>query len=502
MTNLKTYINCRFWNWAFAFFLTVLTAGRLIWGLFIVIDTVDAGGDEHFELLKGYLTSKHGYNTGVPWNDQPPFHTLLISLLFIIFDGSLNAVRTFALFPTIFLFLWLHQGLKSIKNPICFALACWMLVSAPSTMMLYFTTMLEVPAFCLALIGSRLMLEPGGRSKAGVAGLLWGLAIATKLTCLLLAPALVCCYSLTLARVRFDYKTLKAKLQFLSVFLLAVVTVVLFMSLAFRNSDFDSLWRSHSVASNGSEARLHVFDPVKYLSSTIGIALLVSFFIPKKFNHVMSHSFFELCWFVVAFIVHCVHVPYWTYYNIHLNIPAVIIIVRSCNSVAVAIPAIISRDSGLDRSLPSVIYAAMALVLAVPCILPALEQFDDLGRRKKISESRIVAEIRNGVPANGVLFSSSDMLNVVCDRTSIPYVAIRPAKRFWSGAITWENVWSTVIESKPDCIVWHSAAELPENVRTFLHVNYTMKCEESGETMWLAKIVQTFLKTDQLQKDW
>lgn len=116
-----------------------------------------------------------------------------------------------------------------------------------------------------------------GRSKAGVAGLLWGLAIATKLTCLLLAPALACCYSLTLARVQFDYKTLKARLSFLSVFLVAVVTVVLFMSLVFRNSDFASLWRSHSVASNGSEARLHVFDPVKYLSSTIGLALLVLF---------------------------------------------------------------------------------------------------------------------------------------------------------------------------------------------------------------------------------
>ena len=96
--------------------LLVLTITIVIYLSLPLGSALEFGGDEGFELMKGYLCAK-GYSLySQIWNDQPPVLTMLLSLLFKSCGPSVLAARCLAcgfgllLFGTFFTLLQSLSG--------------------------------------------------------------------------------------------------------------------------------------------------------------------------------------------------------------------------------------------------------------------------------------------------------------------------------------------------------------------------------------------------------
>jgi hypothetical protein len=446
---------------------------------------VDPGGDEHFELLKSYMTSKLGYSAGVPWNDQPPLHTLVMATVFKVSGGWLGAVRSLSLVATFGLVLGVTLRLGRSVSPALIALAIWLLISTRSTFLLMCTNMLEVPAFALALLGSHLLLTSGNRIGSALGGVVWGMAVLTKLTCLIAGPGLLLASLIPLIRNPRKSEAARTLFPRLACFFGSGLVVVAVVCLCLNITSLDSLWVSHSIAAQDLEASQHVFRAGTYFGSPIGLSLLLLACVPGAWNAIRLHSPFELGWFLTALAVHLNHTPYWTFYELHLNIPAVILISRSIQSITDTLRSSATWNRPLLRIWNLGVLPAGVILGAIVYAIPALKEVDHMQRQTKISESKLVELITEHTGPQDVLFSYSGMLNVVCDRLSIPIIAIRPAKRLWSGALDSETIWAIVRAERPRAIVWISNAELPAEMMEFLRSEYDVVYKGSHRTLWL-----------------
>lgn len=465
--------------------LVALSLGFVLWGYCLACGAIDAGGDEHFELLKGYLTAKLTYVRGVPWNDQPPLYTMLIALVFELTDGSLVAARGLAVVSSVLLCLGAaHRiGTPSDRSWLGVGLCIWLLVSAKSTALLFFTPMLEIPAFGLALLGSSILLRSESVGWAVVGGVVWALAVGVKLTALVMLPAV-----LAVASVRVwqgEGTSHSRHLVRLTLFLLAFCVSSFAVAVTVGDGAFDALWISHTRASKGGEAEFHRFDPLRYFSTPIGLGLCICLLFGKMLRVFSIGCCFEWVWLLTAVAVHLMHIPCWIYYDLHLNVPAAILVGRAAQTALELMVGGAPRKSAEMSVITWLSAAAISLGAFAATVLPYWQEIEMISGRRRVSTSEMVRAIRRETGPDDFVFCSSGMLNVVSDRLTIPLVAIRPAKRFWSGDSSWSQIWAVVERERPKGFVWHGSSELPENIMTMLANDYRQVCEESGETFWI-----------------
>jgi hypothetical protein len=454
---------------------------------------IDAGGDEHFELLKGYMTWRLGYARGVPWNDQPPLHTLLIGLVFSLSNGSLAVVRGTAVLASGLLLSGaaMRIGAPMRRSLLGIGVCTWLLVSAKATANLYFTPMLEIPAFGLALWGSHLFLQSRSAGGALAGGVLWSAAVGVKLTSLMMFPALIVIASLRLYLAGSPSR----RKEIGRYFVFFGVIAILFCSWALYSGGglFAALWTSHEKASLNIEAESHQFDLLRYMSTPLGIGVCLCLLFGRVLGLFSIDHGFEWVWLITALGVHSVHVPFWSYYDLHINIPAAILIGRALESLA-KVSWLCDETNPYRRCVcASLCKLWIGFVCIASNLVAWVGELELVSERRRINRSVMIDTIGRETRTDDVVFCFSGMVNVVSDRISIPSISLRPAKRFWSGDLTSERVWSIVEEARPRGIVWSTSSELPANILRLLAAEYRYVCEEGGETLWIR---DEQLKTD------
>ena len=273
------------------------------------------------------------------------------------------------------------------------------------------------------------------------------------------------------------------------------VIAILFCSWALYSGGglFAALWTSHEKASLNIEAESHQFDLLRYMSTPLGIGVCLCLLFGRVLGLFSIDHGFEWVWLITALGVHSVHVPFWSYYDLHINIPAAILIGRALESLA-KVSWLCDETNPYRRCVcASLCKLWIGFVCIASNLVAWVGELELVSERRRINRSVMIDTIGRETRTDDVVFCFSGMVNVVSDRISIPSISLRPAKRFWSGDLTSERVWSIVEEARPRGIVWSTSSELPANILRLLAAEYRYVCEEGGETLWIR---DEQLKTD------
>ena len=154
---------------------------------------LEFGGDEGYELMKGFLVSLGHPLYREVWNDQPPLHTELLALLFRLFGPSAYVGRLLSVGFATLLVTALYRLVSERSGRVAGLVAVGLLVSASGFLELSVSVMIELPAMALALAslwaGSNYFAGKGKR-WLGFSGVLFGGALQVKLTAAIFLPAL------------------------------------------------------------------------------------------------------------------------------------------------------------------------------------------------------------------------------------------------------------------------------------------------------------------------
>ncbi|MDA1278066.1 MAG: glycosyltransferase family 39 protein, partial [Verrucomicrobia bacterium] len=175
------------------FLIPVCFAASLVWCAPLAT-AFQFGGDEGYELMKGFLSSQ-GYPLYQSiWNDQPPLHTAILAALFRWFGPSAFVGRLLAVGFATLLVAVFYQLVRERLGRTAALLAVLVLVSSPSFLQLSVSVMIELPAMALGLGGALALLRYFKQERIFwpiVSGIILGCALQTKLTAAIFFPALL-----------------------------------------------------------------------------------------------------------------------------------------------------------------------------------------------------------------------------------------------------------------------------------------------------------------------
>jgi len=278
--------------------------------------------DEGIEVMKAQLWLRGEPLYGALWNDQPPLHTFALALMFRLAEPSVNAARAVS---------WACAGLlagtlawlaKQAADGWTAGLAVGLMFSVPVVWMLSGAALMSLPAYALALWAAywawpKAEELPRGRSL-WVGGALFGLALQTKLTALLLAPPVAIHWWLMSGRGAWS-RWVSALAQFggtAGLAWLAVQTAVPGESLAaLLGLHFDGAVRAAFAAMPGVmtlDAELIRLWPLMALAF-VGLGSLV--------YHRDWQGLFPFWMLVSAYVAHRFYRPFWDFYLLHFAVP-------------------------------------------------------------------------------------------------------------------------------------------------------------------------------------
>ncbi len=147
-------------------------------------------GDEGINLQKAYLLNQ-GYSLySEIWSDQPPFFTMVLGLVSMIFPFSVIAGRATVLVFALMLVVALYVAVRNASGRLAGWLSVILLISSPLFLTLSVSVMIGLPSIALATVA----LVFGQSSKqrlltAALSGFIMALAISTKMSAALILPA-------------------------------------------------------------------------------------------------------------------------------------------------------------------------------------------------------------------------------------------------------------------------------------------------------------------------
>ena len=155
---------------------------------------LEIGGDEGYELMKGFLCSKGFAMYKDIWCDQPPLYPNLLGYAFQMFGPSILVARLVAVAFGMVMLAAFYQLVRQSTGAWAALLAGFFLLASPSVLLLSAAVMVEVPAIGTALVSAWLALRWAKRRHwpwLVAAGVMMGLALEIKLTAVMVLPAIL-----------------------------------------------------------------------------------------------------------------------------------------------------------------------------------------------------------------------------------------------------------------------------------------------------------------------
>jgi len=499
----------------------------------------ELGSCEGYELMKGTLFSL-GYGPREMWNDQPPFHTFLLGVLFRAMGPSVYWARLLQVAFASLLVSCFYGVLHRQTDRVGAVAGVLLLVSTPPFLKLSAAVIIELPAMALAIasfLAWRHYVEKHRTIWLAVSACLMGVALQTKLTAVLFLPAMLTDYLLwrnrqvsfssaapTVSRERernsrHGLKCLLARLPgafrpFLClpcskkkpvlIWLMSLAAVFTLIALAFGES-MHIFWKSHfssgtrsAYANSGFEIAHLLQTPEALLAASVGLASILWY---KRWNLLPPIVFFA-----TVLLVHRFHRPYWDYYYLHFCIALawlgsagfaeLFAIVGNCQSRHFKVRPV-------QTCFAFTVWAGLTALVIVEAPLQIKKQFDTLSKAQVIAQNAAVREMATyrGVTkwavTDQVIYAFHAHLLVP------PELAVVPEKRVTSGEIQSADILKVLRHYRPEQIALFGSLAAQEvynqpEVLEFIKTNYVAKDTVAIRDFYLLRSLVLQKATDNL----
>jgi 4-amino-4-deoxy-L-arabinose transferase-like glycosyltransferase len=455
---------------------------------------VEIGSDEHFELTKGLLWAKGYPLYSRIWDDQPPFHTVLLGVLFKLFGPSVVLARGLALSFGILLFSGCFVAVRKQSGFFAASIAVVTLLSSPEVLRLSISVMLEVPAIAIGLLALWPIYRFGKSSRRRwlvISGVILAVALQTKLTAAIFIPAMTVQILLVPRRGGTNFWLRQAPIDYAAwVGTASALYVLIGLTLG---SGYDQAWESHFSWKTRQAAELQgpAFSVLLLFKHPEGMWGAIAGLLVAVVRREWRQIAFPAVLLGTTFTIHCNHRPYWDYYYLHFALPlawltgyGIANLLRFAlryRIVEIFRPPFVRLAAYLVASLlisAQITYGTSRLVSEVVGIqgLPWIDDDPLIARMKEYARQT------KWVYAEDSIYAFHAGLPV------IPELAVRPAKRFWSGQINDAQIGAIVQRYKPEEILLADARP-PPALEQFIGSNYVLVCHEDACSLYIAKLL-------------
>lgn len=447
-------------------------------------DALEIGSSEHYEVTKAYLMSR-----GLPlykkiWNDQPPLHTILLSLCFKTFGPDIVAARLLGVLFGASLIAAVAAIVGETATPFGGCVAALCLLVSPNVLPLCISSMLEVPALATGLWAFWAALRAnasGNKVYWLVSGVLLGLAMEIKFTAALLFPALV--YT-----IADPSRTGRNTMAFLILFSLGIVTVFGIFSLCFERMPMDVFYQSHFSAATRDHAPqgtpFECLRIVKHEHQAMILPSIVGLLFAARSRKTPAIALAILLATVIA--VHACHRPWWPYYYLHLAIPLACLAGVAC---AGANKMLHITVGSFWRTAASIMVGLLYFAIAADLYFSGTARFDwEVNRIRSLptlNNNKIVAAMERFRTNESVAYTRFTMFAFHAKIPVIPEIAVLPLKRFWSEDISPGEVCEILAQYMPHQVLIHRQSS---ECSDLLAECYTLIFEEDGFCLYIRNL--------------
>ena len=297
--------------------------GFLVLGLVAISkQPFESGGDEGFHLMRALLVTKGFSLYDQIWSDQPPIFTALLAAVFEITGPSATAARCVVLLMACLLLLAHFEIGFSLIGGFASLFGVASLAISAHFVDLALCAMLPLPAMSLGLLGVLAWFEfrhSGSKWCLASSGILMGFAIQTKLSALILLPALAF-QALVSAKHKCGGQSPKKAVEKCAIWFGAICATLGVILIMYPGVSWDAIWQSHSDASFSG-----VFAPPLRLWEMLRQHGDVSLFAVAAATRIFVRRHWQCGFFLIllasALSVHSVQRPFYSYYYLHIALP-------------------------------------------------------------------------------------------------------------------------------------------------------------------------------------
>jgi 4-amino-4-deoxy-L-arabinose transferase-like glycosyltransferase len=481
---------------------------RNVWGILFVAVTIliifsqlplgtalQFGRDEGFEVIKPFLCLKGFSLYKDIWSDQPPILTVLLTWAFKAWGPTILVARLVAAGYALILFLAFFQLVCQRSDVWAALLATFLLLASPIVLQLAVSIMLEVPAFATALLSALLLFRWTKRphwSWLIGSGAIMGVALQTKLTSVLIGPAMLVEIALTQwssQKTSWIRATVLDMLKWGS----GVVVVFLAIGLIWAGGSLRSSFESHFVerfVSGHGRPEDYVFSFSLLGNHWDGIAAAVIGLVLLPRRKRWRECAFPVVLLLTAASIHAFHRPWWNYYYLHLAIPVAWLAGLGVAEIISAVIAFLSKASVGGRAARTRKGLALCTVAALLLARPEkrLEgNIKDLRRQPPVASSIIIAKMRQYAERTHWAYADPVIYPFHAQITVPPELAIVMLKRFWSGQITIEAIVDACYHRHVEQLVLPAVPGA--EWKDLLNREYTWVCTEGGWSLYVSKSI-------------
>jgi hypothetical protein len=466
-----------------------------------IASAVEIGPDEHYEVMKALLWAR-GYSMYEQvWNDQPPVLTVLLGLAFKLFGPTIGVARAVASIFGIGLMLGCWFWASRQCGIIAGYLSVAYLLVAPEVLKLSVSAMLELPAIAMALIAIFPLLrwkKNRNRYWLLVSGGIFAVAVQTKFTATLVAPALIA--EILLASHGADRRKLMTDaFQNLMTWGTCASGAILACGMLL-GSDYEQAWVSHfgpQVARQSDGAFNYGITPRLFLEHREALWAAGTGLLVMVFRRDARRLAFPFVWLLTVAIVHLWHHPWWDYYYLHFAVP-----LAWFAGYGAAEMVCIARDSHLHPTLrpSSRALGALWLAWALGVLLVVIGggrlilEVHEIQNQKWVEDSALVRKLREYGKRTNWIYTRSTIYAFHAGLLVPPEVAVLPAKRFWSGQITDQQILAVLNRYHPEQLLLSNSPHVSFNAKSLndswnelISKQYTLVFEDGINYLYVAK---------------
>ena len=454
------------------------------------------GGDEGYELMKGFLVSKGFKLYQQIWCDQTPLFPILLGAAFRAWGATFLVARLIAAGFGLLLFGTFFELVRQNAGRLAAFFATFLLIASPLILELSVSVMQEVPAFAVALVSALLLFHScrNGRWAILIAsGIVMGIALGIKVTSALYMPAF-------LVQMFFDEeRTAKAGLKetsLKSVVWLAAMGVALgIILLLWGSGSVHATLQAQSVAySEPGMERPKDFPfklPILLSHAECAAAAMIGLIIISSRKRWRQFLFPTVLLFT-TFTVHLFHRPWWDYYYLHTAIPMAWLAGFALSECARYVFGYNSCSRSFSNIFSKQPLKTAALLGAVALVLVRSElrletNLKSIEQRERTEDSTLLANVKQFAPQTHWIYAQCGMEQVAfaAQLPMPPEIAVVSLKRFWSGQINTTRIIETCQQYRPELLLLN--LNPTDNRWPTLLAEYTNVCRWHNYVLYFRK---------------
>lgn len=455
--------------------LTVTVALTLVSQMLPIKEVFEYDPDEGINLTKAHLYM-NGYALFQEiWSDHPALFTALLSWWFRIFGVSVYHARLLVLGFSGMLIWSLFQLTRENDGAFCGLVACILLILSSDYAALSSSVMIGLPSIALALFSTWLLTlhrKSCQRPYLVASGAIMALALQTKLFAGVLLPAMLYeIFSIERLGPGKSEKTPRAVFG-LSLWIITLVMVYVFISLAFSSVDFSLLIQPHLKGRHiglKGDSDLYRFLTQDFELVVLASAALVLLTVKKS-----PRSLMPFLWLICGLLSVLVHKPIWYHHYLLISIP-------TCWIASLGVAQLFHRTNWIGWSTKAnpIHSIALLLVAASLClvIIKVPEKYHRIDRRLSGSGfptayHHTIILMQKYANQNNWIVTDRPVFAFYAKLFVPPEMAVFSWKRLVTGDLTADDIVKYIRKYRPPLILFNRFPSIEKNILPEIEKDY------------------------------